>query len=68
MGILKWLCRKFKCESSCMFNEQEFNMAHHHQCIGDYQLKHKDIEKIHKILNKRPLKCTLTNVNEMIDI
>ena len=60
MGILKWICSKFSCKSSCKYNDQ---MAACPQTsidnvsnIMNYQLSIKDIMKFNKILNKRELK------------
>tara|TARA_R110002126_G_scaffold143921_1_gene289994 strand:+ start:557 stop:712 length:156 start_codon:yes stop_codon:yes gene_type:complete len=41
-----------------MFNEQVFDMAHMDLSLKNYELKYKDIETIHKILNKRKQKLT----------
>lgn len=55
MGLLKWICKRFKCESSCMFNEEIFDIDKMNINLNNYQLKYKDIHKIHKILIKRKL-------------
>ena len=60
MGLLKWLCKRFSCNSNCKYNEQ---MAECHKTsvdnvnnIMNYELSIKDILKINKILNKKELK------------
>lgn len=58
MGFLKVILKLFSCKSSCMFNEQVFDMAHMDLSLKNYELKYKDIETIHKILNKRKQKLT----------
>ena len=68
MGLIKWFCKMFKCESSCMFNETEYNHSHHHNKLSDYNLKYKDMEKIHRILSKRQMKLTLTKVKDIMEI
>ena len=68
MGFMKWLCKKFRCESKCMFGEEDFNHGHHENKLCDYNLKYKDVEKIHQILSKRGLKSKLTNIKDMMDI
>jgi len=57
MGLLKWLCKKFKCQSSCAYdgNDTIFNKNSMNKNLSHYQLKIKDIKKIMKILNKREL-------------
>ena len=58
MGIIKWFAEKFSCKSSCRFNieNQLFDLGLHNLSLVDFDLKHKDILKIHKILQKRELK------------
>ena len=58
MGILKGCLEKFSCKSSCMFNieNEVFNIDLNKLCLNDFNLKHKDILKIHKILHKRQRK------------
>ncbi len=55
MGLLKWIAKKFKCESKCMYNiEDELfdnNILDH--TLNQYSLKMKDMKRILKILNKR---------------
>jgi len=55
MGLLKFILKKFKCSSSCMYdpNEEVFNRESITTPLSDYQLKFKDLKKIMKILNKR---------------
>ncbi len=58
MGFLKWLISKFSCKSSCRFNieDQVFDIDIHKLSLDNFDLKHKDILKIHKILHKREIK------------
>jgi hypothetical protein len=60
MGIIKWLIQKFSCQSSCKFNieDQMFDMKLHTMSLENFDLKHKDILKIHRILNKRDIKVS----------
>lgn len=55
MKMLRWLCKKFKCKSSCVYNVEEeiFNDSVMRQSLDSYQLKIKDIKTIVRILNKR---------------
>ena len=55
MGLLRWLCKKFKCKSSCVYNvdEEIFDDNVMRQSLDCYQLKIKDIKTIVRILNKR---------------
>ena len=55
MGLIKWICKRFKCESSCRFNEEVFDIDKMNINLNNYQLKYKDINTIHKILIKRKL-------------
>ena len=58
MAFLKWLINKFSCKSSCRFNieDQVFDIDIHKLSLDNFDLKHKDILKIHKILHKREIK------------
>lgn len=58
MSIIKWFIDKFSCKSSCRFNieEQVFDLNLHNLSLCDFDLKHKDILKIHKILQRRDIK------------
>jgi hypothetical protein len=58
MGLVKWLCKRFRCKSDC---EIDGNVLHNDYDVSkynlnDYNLKIKDIDKIVKILGKRELK------------
>ena len=55
MGLLKWILKKFKCESKCMYNidEEQFDNNVLGHTLNQYQLKMKDLKRILKILNKR---------------
>ena len=55
MGILKWMLKKFQCQSDCKFNTQQF-IEDGLDCVdlSKYKLKKKDMINIHKIINKRP--------------
>ena len=55
MGLIKWLCRRFKCNSECIFNEEVVDIDKMNINLNNYELKYKDIHKIHKILIKRKL-------------
>jgi hypothetical protein len=59
MGLLKYLCSKFSCKSSCKFNNELFDSSHLAMSLDNYDLKMKDVKRILRILNKR----ALTNVN-----
>ena len=79
MGLLKTCLKLFSCKSSCNFNEGvlDYDLNTHRIC--DYELKYKDMEKIHRILSKRkkrekiegrvriptPYPSDLTNHNNM---
>ena len=55
MGFLKWLCKHFKCKSSCSYdgNEEFLNNEIMNERLSNYQLKIKDLKKIYRILGKR---------------
>jgi len=53
MSILKSLCKLFKCQSNCSFNNELFDLEIHGTNLSDFKLKHKDLDKIHRILSKR---------------
>ena len=53
--LIKWICSKFKCNSSCTYNIENniFDSQIMDQSLSMYDLKLKDIKKVYKILNKR---------------
>tara|TARA_R110001592_G_scaffold280894_3_gene548272 strand:+ start:735 stop:947 length:213 start_codon:yes stop_codon:yes gene_type:complete len=55
MGLIKWLCKKFKCNSSCAYdgNQEFLNNDILNERLSNYQLKIKDLKKIYRILGKR---------------
>ena len=55
MGLLKYILKKFSCNSSCVYNanDEMFNRESMSAPLSQYELKFKDIKKIMKILNKR---------------
>ena len=55
MGLLKWICVKFKCNSNCAYNGNEEFLNHDimNETLSNYQLKIKDVKKIYRILGKR---------------
>ncbi len=55
MGLLKFILRKFKCSSSCVYdpNNEMFSRQSLSVPLDNYELKFKDMKKIMKILNKR---------------
>jgi len=77
MGLLKTCLKLFSCKSSCKFNEGVIDYDFNRTCLEHFELKYKDMEKIHRILSKRkkkvcsfkrrdtPRPSTLANVNEM---
>ena len=57
--MLGSLLKKFSCRSSCKFNEQLCNMDLQAMTLDQFDLKYKDMLKIHRILSKRKRKyCT----------
>lgn len=53
MGLIKWILKLFGCKSQCQFNEQVFSEEYQITKLEEYALKHKDIQRIHRILSKR---------------
>ena len=55
MGLIKYILKKFSCNSSCVYNanDEMFNRESMSAPLSQYELKFKDIKKIMKILNKR---------------
>lgn len=53
--LIKWICSKFKCNSSCTYNiENEiFDTDILDTSLSTFDLKLKDIKRVCKILNKR---------------
>ena len=59
MGVLKWLARRFKCNSACAYNgdDEYLNSELMNERLSNYQLKIKDLKKIYRILGKRETIC-----------
>ena len=53
MSLIKWILRLISCKSSCKFNEGVMDYEFNRASLDDFELKYKDIEKIHRILSKR---------------
>jgi len=53
MGLLKSCMKLFSCKSSCKFNEQYYDDEINRMSLSNFELKHKDIQTIHRILTKR---------------
>jgi len=60
MGLLKWCLKLFSCKSSCSFNEEMYNENLNRLSLSEFELKHKDIKTIHRILTKRKTKTRET--------
>jgi len=67
MGLLKWILKKCKCESKCAYNinDEYYDCSMLNTSLNNYKLKHKDLNKIYRILNKRELKCTKHKITEI---
>ena len=65
MGLFKWLCKKFSCNSSCKYNGEMENCPkksmENLDNILNYNLSIKDIMAINKIISKKTM-----NINETI--
>ena len=65
MGILKWICKKFSCNSSCKYNGEMENCPkksmENLDNILNYNLSIKDVMAINKIISKKTM-----NINETI--
>tara|TARA_R110002072_G_scaffold127076_1_gene264177 strand:- start:4414 stop:4629 length:216 start_codon:yes stop_codon:yes gene_type:complete len=55
-GVLAKLCKQFKCNSTCAFNNDLFDIEFHNLSMSDFELKNKDIIRIQNIFSKRELK------------
>jgi hypothetical protein len=71
MGIIKWICRKFSCNSSCKYNEQMENCPKQSMenlnNILKYDLTIKDVMAINKIIAKKTINM-VDNIKESIII
>jgi FlaA1/EpsC-like NDP-sugar epimerase len=54
--ILKWILKRCKCKSTCVFSDDEYNFQHLNRRLTEYTLKQKDVQRILRILDKRELK------------
>lgn len=67
MGLLKWICSKIKCRSTCSYNQElVFDTDFHNYKLSDFELKYKDLIRINTILSKRNRKPTYPKINETI--
>jgi len=59
MGILKWICKKFSCNSSCKYNAEMENCPKQSMRnlgnIMNYDLSIKDVMSINKILSRKSM-------------
>jgi hypothetical protein len=59
MGLLKWLCKKFSCTSSCKYNGEMENCPkksmENLDNILNYNLSIKDVMAINKIIAKKTM-------------
>ena len=59
MGILKWICKKFSCNSSCKYNAEMENCPKQSMRnlgnIMNYELSIKDVMSINKILSRKSI-------------
>ena len=53
MGLLKACMKLFSCRSSCAFNEEPIDLNLNRMSLNQFELKYKDVEKLHRILSKR---------------
>ena len=53
MGLIKFICSKFTCKSTCSYNNEIFDSSHLSVPLEQFNLKMKDVKRILKILNKR---------------
>ena len=68
--LIKWICSKFKCNSSCTYNiENEiFDTDILDSSLSMFDLKLKDIKRVCKILNKREKSiCSPCNTIDTIE-
>jgi len=56
MGLVKWICSRFKCTSNCAFNVDDLPHDLLDIDLSKYRLKEKDYKAILKIMAKRPSK------------
>ena len=66
MGLIKFICSKFTCKSTCTYNNQLFDSSHLAVPLDQFNLKMKDVKKILRILNKRD-KIEISNAMDVIE-
>jgi len=62
MGLIKTCIKLFSCKSSCKFNEGVMDYDFNRASLDDFELKYKDVERIHRILSKRKRKECMEGV------
>ena len=65
MGLIKFICSKFTCKSTCTYNNQLFDSSHLSVPLEQFNLKMKDVKRILKILNKREKNNIIETINSM---
>ena len=68
MAFLKWVCLKLKCNSSCAFNNEIFDMDINNLSLSSFKLKNKDLQIIHKILCKRERCVNNCEINQLSEV
>ena len=63
-SVLAKLCKHFKCNSACAYNNDLFDIDIHNLSMNQFELKNKDILRIQNILNKRELKQSNNSSNK----
>ncbi len=53
MGLLGKILSMFSCKSNCSFNNEMFDVELQNCNLSHFELKHKDMQTIHRILTKR---------------
>tara|TARA_R110002049_G_scaffold85169_3_gene216697 strand:+ start:274 stop:489 length:216 start_codon:yes stop_codon:yes gene_type:complete len=71
MGILKWICKKFSCNSSCKYNAEMENCPKKTMenlgNIMSYDLSIKDVMAINKIISKKTINI-VDNIQKSISL
>jgi len=56
----------FSCKSTCSFNEEPVDLNLNRMSLNQFELKYKDLEKLHRILSKRKRIQPSSKIEELI--
>ncbi len=66
MSFFKYICKKFSCKSSCMYNKEPCVIPLNDINLKDYNLTFKDLIWINEIITNRSKKDRIKRIETLI--